>query len=91
MQHGHIKRIIQNKDGTETIITESYQERLQYVTEERRVNILTTPNTLLQDIVQALDVMSDRETRKLMLTIKTDKNGKPTKIIKEWTVGRTEV
>lgn len=71
-------------DGSVHIRTEGYYEELNSVREEIRQNIITTNETLLQDVIKALEVFTKTDSPELILELSKDTRGEPQRIVKTW-------
>ena len=68
------------------IVTESYYDgKVQTTKNELEVNIFSTRETILKDIIDALGVISGGETTKLSLDIRIDAQGRY-RLIKRWSI-----
>lgn len=75
-----------NTDGSSTIRTEGYYKgSIKSVREETRMDIDTTRNTLLKDIITCLDQLKT-DTPDVTIKIIKDKYGEPFLIQKTWVV-----
>lgn len=73
-------------DGNDRIETKSYHESLAHIKSEVQRTILTSHGKILGDVMDCLDVMKKGQTPELSITIKTDNNRLPYKIIQRYTV-----
>ena len=69
--------------GKKIIIESYFNGDLTKTQEEFEVNIFTTKETILKDIIEALAVVTKGETTRLNLEIMVDKQGRY-RIIKHW-------
>ncbi len=69
--------------GKKIIIESYFNGELTKTQEEFEVNIFTTKETILKDIIEALAVVTKGETTRLNLEIMVDKQGRY-RIIKHW-------
>ncbi len=90
MRHGRITTSTPQKDGTLLIRTEGYYEELNSIKEEVRQNINTTQETLLKDIIRALDVFNTTDTAEITLRI-IKRRGVPQQIVKTYTVFKKKI
>lgn len=83
----HARRTVTTpqSDGSQIIVTEGYYEELNSVKEEIQKSILTTKDTFIKDLMEAVGVVTRRESRDLTLKIEADKDGNPIRIVKTWT------
>lgn len=83
----HAKRTltIPQPNGDSIIRTEGYYEELNSVKEELQKHVKTSKDSFIKDIMEALRVVTNRESKELTLTIKADDAGNPVLITKTWT------
>lgn len=86
MKHGRKRIFQQQEDGTVHIRTEGYYEELNSVKEELRQNLITTQDTLLKDIITALEVFTSTDCPEITIELFKDKYGEPQRMVKTWTV-----
>lgn len=77
-------------DGTWKKKTEGYHERLASIKEERVENVATSRESFLNDLMQAIRVISEGKTKDLVLEIKAREFAKPSMIIKTYTTYKEE-
>ena len=82
--HGKIKTYYTNDDGSITSETESFYENPTAFEREVTQSVLTGRDTFLSDVVQSLNLISNKKTRELTLTIKADEHYMPRQIVKTW-------
>lgn len=75
--HGKIKTYYRNDDGSIDSVTESFFENPSAYEREVIQTIKTSRDTLLSDLISALTLISNKKTRKLILTIDTDEHMMP--------------
>lgn len=90
MSKEHIKERITtpNTDGSNTIETSSYTDKLSSQKVETEQKILTNTNTFLGDVLQCLDVIKRQQTKTLTIEITTDRYYQPKLIVKTWTISQ---
>ena len=84
-KHVKIRTVKENPDGSLTVNTESYFERLSSIKEEVAKVIVTNKSNLLPDLISCLDVVNKQQTKELTLVISLDEFNQPTKITKQYT------
>lgn len=90
MKHGRIVRETPQGDGTMLIRTEGYFDSLNSIKEEIRVNINTTPETLMQDVIKAMETITLTDCPEMTLTIKKFEN-EPKKIVKTYVTYKKKI
>ena len=86
LKHARRKLTIPQPDGTELIRTEGYHEELNSITEELRKSVKTDKSNFIKDLMESVNVVTKRQSRKLTLEIEADDAGNPVRIIKTWTI-----
>jgi len=82
--HGKIKTYYTNDDGSITSETESFYENPTAFQRDVSQSAPTGRDTFLADVVQSLNLISNKKTRELTLTIKADEHYMPRQIVKTW-------
>lgn len=83
--HGKIKTHYVNEDGSITSDTESFYENPTAFERDISHSVRTGRDTFLADVMQSLNLISNKMTRELTLTIKADEHYMPRQIVKTWT------
>lgn len=91
MRHAKVITITPVGVGMEEIKTEGYYDQLNSVKIETQQSILTSKASLLSDIIKCLSVLTDKESRELVITITTNQYYEPERIIKKWTVKKEQL
>lgn len=84
----HARRTLETTqpNGDKLIRTEGYYDELNSVKEEIQQSVKTSKATFIADMMKAISVVTNRESRELTLKIEADDAGNPTRIVKTWTV-----
>lgn len=90
MKHGRITTYTPQEDDSLLIRTEGYFEDLNSVKEEIRQNINTTKETLMQDVIKAMEVFTQTDAPELTITMVKQK-GEPTRLVKTWIVYKKKI
>jgi hypothetical protein len=85
IKHATIRESTEQADGTVSITTRSYTEKLSSVKTEVERRHPTSANTLFKDLLSCTDVL--KETEELTLTI-VKKHGQPHLIRQTYIIGR---
>jgi len=85
MKHGKITSYTPQPDGSLLIRSEGYFEELNSVREEIRQNIDTTKETLMQDVIKAMEVFTQTEAPEITITV-IKQRGEPHRIVRTHTV-----
>lgn len=91
MKHGTKTTYTPQEDGSIKIRKEGYFEDLNSIREETVQNVITTRDTFLSDIMKCLEVISKRESRELIIEIKTDEFYQPRLIVKQWVTHKEKI
>jgi hypothetical protein len=75
-----------DKDGVISATTNSYFDELASRKEWVIVNIKTTRDTVLSDVISCMDVINKQQTKELIIRITADDWNQPSLIVKEYVV-----
>jgi len=84
MKHGSVTRYESQEDGTVKITREGYYDELNSIKESIRLNISTTKQTLLQDVIRALETFTTTDTPEMTLELVKGRDGHPQRIVKTY-------
>lgn len=85
-KHTRIKTFTPQNNGEMMVETESYDEQLSGYKQEIMKHFKTDRTSFLADLMSAIDVISNQQTRELNLTIVADERFQPSRITRTYTV-----
>lgn len=83
-QYAKVKVIEKVSDDSVLITSSSYRDKLHSYREEIEQSILTSHNTLLNDVIKCLSVIQQHQTPVLTIEIYMDKYGQPERIAQKY-------
>lgn len=77
IKHARITTFIPTASGAVEIETKSYHEQLKNTKTEIMQHFVTSRSTFLSDLIASVDVISNKQTHEVTLTITTDEHYMP--------------
>ena len=85
MRHGRVTTFTQQGDELVRIETKGYYDVLNTIKIEMRQNLPITQQTVLADVIRALEVFTTTDCPELTITLHKDKHNQPQRMVKTWT------
>lgn len=91
LKHAKVTTTETNQDGTTTITTESYFEKLSHRKQEIEKHIPVSRRNVLSELISCLDVITQEGSPELTITIKSRSDGEPYQLSKRWVASKEDL